>query len=227
MTTFQPDHKVVDEHLDAVPNPRRRDDAVVAPHVVPPSILGLYGFAVATFAVSANLAGWYGDARITPLVLFPFALVVGGLTQLIAAVWAYRANDALGTGMHGLWGSYWIAYGIYYFMISIGAVPQPVAPAASSAFGFWFITLAAVTAVGTIAATRQSMTLAATLGALTVGATLLGISLITLVPILQTIAAVVLVVSALFAFYTASALLLGDVFGRRVLPTGEWSVRHA
>lgn len=45
--------------------------SAVTLRVAPPSILGLYGFAAATFAVSANQAGWFGDDRLTPLVLFP------------------------------------------------------------------------------------------------------------------------------------------------------------
>ncbi len=40
--------------------------------VAAPSVLGLYGFAVATFMVAANLAGWYGNDTTTPLVLAPF-----------------------------------------------------------------------------------------------------------------------------------------------------------
>jgi len=30
----------------------------------------------------------------------------------MAGMWAYRARDAVATAMHGMWGSFWIAYGI-------------------------------------------------------------------------------------------------------------------
>src|SRR5881275_3507380 len=80
--------------------------------IAAPSILGLFGFAAATFIVAANVAGWYGDHATTPLVLAPFAAVFGGIAQFMAGMWAYRARDAVATAMHGAWGSFWIAYGI-------------------------------------------------------------------------------------------------------------------
>src|SRR5205085_3066746 len=49
--------------------------------VAAPSVLGLFGFGIATFTVAANVAGWYGDHTHTPLVLGPFALFAGGLAQ--------------------------------------------------------------------------------------------------------------------------------------------------
>src|SRR5919206_2920742 len=86
--------------------------------IAAPSILGLFGFAAATFVVAANLAGWYGDHTTTPLVLAPFAAVFGGIAQFLAGMWAYRARDGLATAMHGMWGSFWIGYGILSVMLA-------------------------------------------------------------------------------------------------------------
>ena len=63
--------------------------------IAAPSILGLFGFAAATFIVAANVAGWYGNHSTTPLVLAPFAAVFGGIAQFMAGMWAYRARDAV------------------------------------------------------------------------------------------------------------------------------------
>src|SRR3954453_7516583 len=79
--------------------------------IAAPSILGLFGFASATFMVAANLAGWYGNTK-SPTLLFPFAAAFGGVAQFIAGMWAYRARDGLATAMHGMWGSFWMAYGV-------------------------------------------------------------------------------------------------------------------
>ena len=49
--------------------------------VVPPSILGLYAFAAATFIVAAHMAHWYGNNQ-SAMVLFPLVLILGGLAQL-------------------------------------------------------------------------------------------------------------------------------------------------
>src|SRR5579875_575049 len=77
--------------------------------IAAPSILGLFGFAGATFIVAANMAGWFGTPR-SGIYIFPFAATFGGLAQLLAGVWAYRARDGIATAMHGTWGAFWLAY---------------------------------------------------------------------------------------------------------------------
>jgi succinate-acetate transporter protein len=72
--------------------------------IAAPSILGLSGFAGATFMVAAHMAGWYGGAT-TNQYLFPFAATFGGLAQFAAGMWAFRARDGIATAMHGMWGS--------------------------------------------------------------------------------------------------------------------------
>ena len=71
--------------------------------IAPPSILGLFGFAGATFMVAANLAGWYRTTK-SGGYLWPFAAVFGGVAQFLAGMWGYRARDAIATAMHGMWG---------------------------------------------------------------------------------------------------------------------------
>jgi succinate-acetate transporter protein len=133
--------------------------------VAAPSVLGLYGFAGATFIVAAQLAGWYGDST-TPQFLFPFAAVFGGIAQFLAGMWAYRARDALATAMHGMWGSFWIAYGILFLLVATGAL---TAPTPFVALGFWFIPLAAITFAGAVAASAENLGLVAVLGTLAAG----------------------------------------------------------
>jgi hypothetical protein len=50
---------------------------VVLTPLAAPSIMGLFGFMIATVMLGAWQAGWYGTAK-TPLVIWPFALVAGG-----------------------------------------------------------------------------------------------------------------------------------------------------
>jgi len=190
--------------------------------VAAPSILGLFGFAVSTFMVAANMAGWYGDDRTTPLILAPMAFAFGGVAQFLAGMWSYRARDALATGIHGAWGSFWIAYGIYQLFVGLGGVPGTSAsPVAAAAVGFWFIGLAAVTWTGVVAALAENMAVTAVLGTLAVGATLLAIGMIGGFSMLNMIAAYFLLVSAVLAWYTASAMVLEAVYKRPVLPVGR------
>jgi hypothetical protein len=82
---------------------------VVLQPIAAPSILGLYGFAGATFIVAANQAGWYGNDH-SAIFLAPFAAFFGGLAQFLAGMWSYRARDGLATAMHGMWGAFWMEY---------------------------------------------------------------------------------------------------------------------
>lgn len=189
--------------------------------VAAPSILGLYGFAAATFIVAANIAGWYGNEA-TPVVLAPFVFTFGGIAQFLAGMWAYRARDALATGIHGAWGSFWIAYGLYYFLVGFGIVPGTAASTvAAGGFGFWFIALAAITWVGALAAAAENLAVSAVLLTLAAGATLLAIGLLADAGGVETAAGWVLLVSAVIAWYTASAMMLEATFKRAILPMGK------
>ena len=189
--------------------------------VAPPSILGLYGFAAPTFAVAANLAGWYGNSTTTPSVLFPFVLAVGGIAQLLAGMWAYRARDGLATAMHGIWGSFWMAFGVYQLLVAVRVLPGWIDPGAASAFGIWFAILAAITWVAALAASAESTARMGMHIILAAGSTLLAIGLLSGTRIIQIVGAYFLIASALLAWYIASAMLLNHTFKRTVLPLGK------
>jgi succinate-acetate transporter protein len=104
--------------------------------IAAPSILGLFGFAGATFIVAAHLAGWYGSAE-SPAFLFPFAAMFGGLAQFLAGMWAFKARDGIATAMHGMWGSFWLAYGILNLLVAVGVYALPEDRFPSSASGSW------------------------------------------------------------------------------------------
>src|SRR3954465_9138437 len=115
---------------------------VVLQPIAPPSILGLFGFAGATFIVAAHLAGWYGNAH-TPEYLFPFGAFFGGVAQFAAGMWAFRARDGLATAMHGMWGAFWMAYGLLFLLVAVGAVTVP-ATGPFPELGYWFLALAVI-----------------------------------------------------------------------------------
>jgi len=185
--------------------------------VAAPSVLGLFGFAGSTFIVATNLAGWYGDTS-TPSLLFPFAAMFGGLAQFLAGMWAYRARDTLATAMHGTWGSFWLGYGVLYLLISLHVLtaPDPFVP-----LGFWFIALAAITWSGAVAALAENLGLAAVLVALAAGSTCQGVGLTTGRTTWDTVGAWFFIVSALLAWYVATAMMLESTFKRVVLPLGR------
>lgn len=200
-----------------------RSRLVVTP-IAAPSILGLFGFAGATFMVASNLAGWWGDAVFSPMVLAPFALFFGGGAQLAAGLWAYRARDGLATAMHGTWGSFWLAWGLLTLMTANGLLPFGALH--TQAFGFWWIVLALVTTFGALAALAENMGIFLTLGLLAAGSALLAAGLIGTSHATVQAGGWVLVASAAAAFYTAGAMMLEQSYaGRVILPLGRWSAR--
>jgi uncharacterized protein len=189
--------------------------------IAAPSVMGLFGFAVATFMVAANIAGWYGNHTTTPLVLAPLALTFGGIGQFLAGMWAYRARDALATAVHTMWGSFWIAYGILFFLMAAGTIPKPTPWYHSAGFGYWFFALAIVTASAAVAAIAESIGVFSVLVTLAGGSGILAGALIYGSHNWVTVAGWVLVVSAGLAWYTATAMMLAATSGRTILPLGK------
>ena len=187
--------------------------------IAAPSILGLFGFAGATFIVAAHMAGWFGDNN-SPTYLFPFAAFFGGVAQFAAGMWAYRARDGLATAMHGTWGSFWMAYGLLHLLGAIGAIHLPTG--AFVELGFWFIALAVITGLGTLAALGENLGIAAALATLTLGAAFAAVAFVTGGSGWEHAAGWALVASAAVAAYVAGAMMIAGTWGRTILPLGEY-----
>jgi hypothetical protein len=55
-------------------------------------------------------AGWYGSG-VTPMLIWPFALFAGGVTQSVAAIASLRARDGVAVAVHSVGGSFWVGWG--------------------------------------------------------------------------------------------------------------------
>jgi succinate-acetate transporter protein len=189
--------------------------------IAAPSILGLFGFACATFMVTAHVVGWYGNAK-SALLIFPFATTAGGIAQGAAALWAYKARDGLATAIHGIWAAFWLAYGFLNFMIALKLIPAPAPHAAVPELGYWFFVLAAVTLAGMIASLGESFAITSVLAPLWVGAGLLGVFYLVGGSGWEKAGGYVTMASAFTAFYAASAMMLASAFGRVIFPFGKY-----
>lgn len=192
--------------------------------IAAPSILGLYGFAGATFMVAANMAHWYGNGH-SSFYLAPFAAMFGGVAQFAAGMWAYKARDGVATAMHGMWGAFWIAYGILQLEFLSGRLPAP--GGAFPELGYWFICLAAITWVGCAAASAESKGLTGILGALAFGSTLAAIGYLTGSGGLEVAAGYFFILAAVLAWYVGSALMLAGAFKRPILGIGKTQAANA
>jgi succinate-acetate transporter protein len=190
--------------------------------IAAPSILGLAGFASATFVVASNLAGWWGTPN-SPLALAPFAAMLGGVAQFMAGMWAYRARDAIATLAHGTWGSFWLAYLILNILVGTHVVTQPTPWYHNPEVGFWFFALGITTAIAMIAAFAESLGLVAVLGTLAAGSGILAGAFIYGSHGWAEAAGWVFVVSAGLAWYMVLAMILIAASGRTILPTFRFS----
>lgn len=197
---------------------------VVLTPTVAPSIMGLFGFFLATLMVGAWLAGWFGPASATA-TLWPFALFTGGLMQTIAAIVSYRARDGVALTFHGVWGAFWLAWSLLEALVAAGVMAPIAIGAYNPAFAFWFIGLLCVTALCMVAAVGRNLLLSLTLAFLSLS------TVLTAVGFYVGSAAVVngggwlFICSAVAALVTAGAMLLEHEYGRTVIPLGKWSMK--
>jgi len=186
-----------------------------------PSVLGLFGFASATFMVALHLTGVYGGAK-TNGELWPFAAMFGGVAQFMAGMWAFRVRDTIATAMHGMWGAFWIAFGIFNLLVMWGKLPDnPAGSISDPAFAMWFWTLAAITVAGALAAIAESIGLFAVLLTLSLGSFAMAIGLSAGSVGWVKVAGWLFVASAILAYYVATAIMLLAGAGKVILPLGK------
>ena len=125
------------------------------------------------------------------------------------------------TAMHGMWGAFWMAYGLLMVMVSAGKVVIPPNGGAFPALGFWFIVLAAITWAGMAAASAESSVVATVLGFLAAGSTIAAIANLGGIEGLSVLAGYLFIISAVIAWYAATALMVNAVYGRVVMGLGS------
>ncbi|MBV9207776.1 MAG: acetate uptake transporter [Actinobacteria bacterium] len=97
-----------------------------APAAAPPSAiadpapLGLAGFALTTFLLSASNANWMSHA--TGAAFLGYAFFYGGLSQLLAGMWEFRNGNVFGSTAFGSYGAFWIGLGAWVEFVKVPAL---------------------------------------------------------------------------------------------------------
>src|SRR5579871_651592 len=209
---------MVSEELDNISGRAR----IFLQPIAAPSILGLFGLAGATFIVAARMVHWFTPSY-NSFLLVPFAAFFGGLAQFLAGMWAYKARDGVATAAHGMWGAFWMAFGILATVMARTTTTPLSAGALFPELGFWFIVLAAITWVCMGAAAAENLAMAIVLAFLAAGSTLCAIGLLAGMEVLLMVAGYLFIICAICAWYTASALMLNEAFGRQIWSLGRSS----
>ena len=111
-----------------------RPVTVITTPAADPAPLGLAGFALATFLLSASNAGWMKSA--TGSAFLGYAFAYGGLAQFTAGMWEFRNRNVFGATAFGSYGTFWIGLGLWFLLVlpaPAGAGPAVVAAHAAAA----------------------------------------------------------------------------------------------
>jgi succinate-acetate transporter protein len=174
--------------------------------------LGLAGFAMTTFVLSM-INGNIVSGTDLPVVL-GLALAYGGVAQLLAGMWEFRAGNTFGAVAFSSFGAFWISY----FVLITFNVGSLVPAHAGHAVGLYLWAWAIFTFYMTLAALRTN------------GAVLLVFVLLTITFVLLAIGAdsgnmttghwggYVGLATAAAAWYASFAQVINSTFGKTVAP---------
>jgi len=127
-----------------------------------PAPLAMAAFAVPLFvwsAFNADYFGLEGESFVIPLAVF-----FGGPVAVATGMWAYHRQDAYLATAAGLFGAFWLTYGMLLWMIHEGVVDQ--AAAGGDLRGLLFVGWAVTFGILWLASVRAHWTLSlVTLGA--------------------------------------------------------------
>lgn len=179
-----------------------------------PGPLGLCGFALTTFLLSAVNAGILKGAGDEKLVI-GLALFYGGLAQLLAGMWEFRTGNTFGATAFASYGAFWLSFAAILFGWGFSAANPPT----TKAVGYYLLGWTIFTGLMTIASLRTNAATAAVFVLLFVTFLLLALGALGNSTGLHKAGGYVGILTAIAAWYTALAGVLSSVFGgKQVLP---------
>jgi succinate-acetate transporter protein len=186
--------------------------AAPAPAVANPAALGLGAFALTTFLLSmvnANLVGPGAEP-----IVFGSALMFGGLAQLLAGMWEFRAGNTFGATAFTAYGAFWLSF---WALVHFYAKTIPAAEA-GSAVGLFLWAWAIFTGMMFIASFKTNLAVNAVFGLLMLTFIALGIGNSGADTDVIHVGGYLGLLTAAVAAYTTTAIVTNDTFGRSVLP---------
>lgn len=187
--------------------------------IAAPSVLGYFAGATGFLLFGIWLGGGIATTPKNAVSLFPFLILFAGIGQLAAAMWSYKARDAVAASIHGVWGGFWLAYGLLWLLDAAHALALPVFGQGFEALGQWFIYMAVITFTTAFAALGRSPGQFVSQAIAGAAATIAAAGLIAgSTGWLQASGWVFVAAAALF-IYHATALMLNAIFGRVILPS--------
>ena len=191
-------------------------EAAPKPAVANPGPLGLSGFALTTLVLSLVNAGVFKSSDLGAFAVLPIALTFGGLAQLLAGMWEFKAANTFGATAFTAYGAFWIGIGMFlwFAMSSPGYAAAAGAQALSTILLGWTV----FTFVMMLGALRVNGATASLFVLLCVTFVLLTWGSFSNTSSITNIGGYLGIVTAANAFYNAAAGVLKDLAGKDVLP---------
>ena len=208
--------RVIDTTIRPVRPTRRPQARILLQPLAAPAVLGYFALGSALIVYGSWFAEGWGTEK-DPSSFFPFLLLFGGVGQLAAALWSYRARAAVSAALHGSWAAFWLGVALIYLLATVHTITVPPRGAEWQSLGQWLIYMSVVTWTTALAVAPRSpvgFLAQATLGsgaAVGAAALLIGSSG-------WEVAGWLFVAAGAFSFYVGAALMLDSVYGKVALP---------
>jgi len=134
----------------------------VAAAVANPAPLGLCGFALTTFVLSSINAGWFPAGGTN--IIVGLAVFYGGLAQLLAGMWEFRAGNTFGATAFTSYGAFWLSLGVVF--IPVFGIGSALGTALHPALGLFLLGWTIFTGLMFFGTLRANMALIAVFGLL-------------------------------------------------------------
>ncbi len=189
--------------------------AAPAAAIANPAPLGLSAFALTTFVLSAINSG-IAPAGATNIIV-GLALFYGGIAQMLAGMWEFKAGNTFGATAFTSYGAFWLSLGIV-FVPGSGILAGIPAADLHAALGFFLLGWTIFTLIMFIGTLRSNMALIALFGLLFL--TFLFLTLGEFGAGTHALGGYLGILTALVAWYTALAGVLSSSKSVFTLPVG-------
>ncbi len=189
-------------------------ETVIRDTTANPAPLGLFGFGMTTVLLNLHNAGIIGIGS----MILAMGIFYGGVAQIIAGLMEWKKKNTFGMVAFTSYGFFWISLVALIILPRFG-VAEPSDKAAMAAYLFSWGLFTTVLFVATFKMNRALMLV---FFALVVLFGLLGFADATGSVTLTRVAGWEGLLCGLAAIYLAAAQILNEVYGRTVLPIGEY-----